>query len=102
MILLADQKVSSFNRFDQIRSQHFHSSVLDFLPEAMQSLQDRAASGSSGRGDMGMFPEKQLFPFANAYSFCTFTSMNSVTKPDLDAPVFVYCIEGCGTFRFPG
>ncbi|PWN35269.1 Sld5-domain-containing protein [Meira miltonrushii] len=64
-------------KFNQIRSQHFHSSVLDFLPETMQSLEDRAASGSSGRGDM-------------------------VTRPDLDAPVFVHCLEGCGTFRFPG
>ena len=63
--------------FTKIRSQHFHSSILDFLPENMRSLEDKAASGSSGRGDM-------------------------VTRPDLDSPVFVRCMEGCGTFRFPG
>lgn len=25
-----------------------------------------------------------------------------VTRPDLDAPVFVRCLADCGAFRFPG
>lgn len=43
-----------FQRYTQICGQHFHASVLDFLPGNMRSLDDKAASGSpSGRGDMG-------------------------------------------------
>lgn len=40
-------------KYAQICSQHFHASVLDFLPESMRSLDDKAGSGASGLGDMG-------------------------------------------------
>lgn len=64
-------------KFAQICSQHLHASVLDFLPESMRSLDDKAGSGASGLGDM-------------------------VVRPDIEAPVFVRCNEDCGNFRFPG
>lgn len=37
-----------------MQADHFESSVLEFLPSNLRSLDDKAESGSNGRGDMGM------------------------------------------------
>ncbi|KAN0065712.1 GINS complex subunit [Thecaphora frezii] len=65
-------------RYQRLREEHLHNTVLGFLPEAMRGLDDQASnsSGVPGKGDM-------------------------VERPELDSPVFVRCLDECGSIFLP-
>ncbi|WFD39751.1 GINS complex subunit [Malassezia japonica] len=75
---LSDVELGYARRYHQLNSDHFHSTVLQFLPEPMRGMQDAAPGAAPGSTAGGM-----------------------VTAPNLDAPVFVYCREDCGPLRLP-
>ncbi|CAO1636186.1 unnamed protein product [Jaminaea pallidilutea] len=71
-MLLSPLEIAYADKYDTIRSNHFNSSVLDYLPEELRGLQDDVDASSRGLGGM-------------------------VTRPNLDAPVFIRCVEDCGS-----
>ncbi|PWY99455.1 hypothetical protein BCV70DRAFT_140396, partial [Testicularia cyperi] len=62
--------------FWSLKSDHLATSILQFLPDQLGNLENQP--GTSERGSSNMVPE-----------------------PDLDAPVFVRCLDDCGPIRLP-
>lgn len=52
-MLLSPLEIAYANKYDTIRSNHFHGSVLDYLPEELRGLQDDVDASSRGLGGMG-------------------------------------------------
>ncbi|WFD46500.1 GINS complex subunit [Malassezia furfur] len=75
---LSDIELGYARRFHQLNTDHFQSTVLQFLPEPMRGLDDAAPGAASSNAPGGM-----------------------VTAPNLGAPVFVYCREDCGALPLP-
>lgn len=55
---LSDVELGYARRYHQLNSDHFHSTVLQFLPEPMRGMQDAAPGAAPGStaGGMGTFP----------------------------------------------
>ncbi|EST05216.1 GINS complex, subunit Sld5 [Kalmanozyma brasiliensis GHG001] len=71
--------------FWQLKKDHLHTSVLGFLPEQLHDL-------SQGQQEEGL--SQQDAQHQN-------NSSNMVPGPDLDAPVFIRCLEDCGPITLP-
>ncbi|SPO23748.1 related to SLD5 - subunit of the GINS complex [Ustilago trichophora] len=68
----------------QLKKDHFQSAVLGFLPEQLH--------------DLNAGPEESLSQQQDQQSN---SSSNMVPGPDLDAPVFIRCLEDCDNITLP-
>ncbi|SPO24451.1 related to SLD5 - subunit of the GINS complex [Ustilago trichophora] len=70
----------------QMKKDHFQSAVLCFLPEQLHDL-------NAGQPEETL-SQQQDQQQANS-------SNNMVPGPDLDAPVFIHCLQDCGNITLP-
>ncbi|CDW99184.1 hypothetical protein [Sporisorium scitamineum] len=69
------------DEFWQLKKDHFHSAVLGYLPEQLHDL------------TAGQPTDQDAQQPSN--------SSNMVPGPDLDAPVFIRCLQDCGSINLP-
>ncbi|CBQ73325.1 conserved hypothetical protein [Sporisorium reilianum SRZ2] len=75
------------DEFWQLKKDHFHSAVLGYLPEQLHDL-------SAGQPtDQDALSQQDAQQPSN--------SSNMVPGPDLDAPVFIRCLQDCGAIALP-
>lgn len=74
---LSDLELGYVKRYEQLMSEHFQSTVLQFLPEPMRGLDDPPPGGASS------------------------TPGGMITAPRLDEPVFLYCRRDGGMLPMP-
>ncbi|KAJ9479412.1 DNA replication complex GINS protein SLD5 [Pseudozyma hubeiensis] len=83
---LNDAEARFVNEFWQLKKDHLQSSVLGYLPEQLHDLT------TGEQTDDGLSQQDAQQPR---------NSSNMVPGPDLDAPVFIRCLQDCGSIRLP-
>lgn len=73
-MLVSPLERAYLRKYASIRATHFNTSILDYLPESLRGLADDALDEEPGSSAGGM-----------------------VSRPDAQGPVFIRCIEDCGS-----
>lgn len=84
---LNDAEDRFVGEFWQLKKDHFHSAVLGYLPE---QLHDLTTGQPADTDDLSQQDTQQPN-----------NSSNMVPGPDLDAPVFLRCLQDCGEITLP-
>ncbi|CAO1614778.1 unnamed protein product [Parajaminaea phylloscopi] len=79
-ILLSPLEVAYAKKYTSIRNSHLSASVLDYLPEGLRGLTDEYGEGGADGPAAGN---------------------GMVTRPDVQQPVFIQCLEDCGSLDMP-